>query len=468
MNIVLLVVSIYMLLMLAIGFFFKKKADSPSGYYLSGRSLPTAVLIFTFAATWIGASATLGKAGLAYTSGISAISPTIGSFIAFFIFSAFAGRIRKIGAEYDIASIPDLFYSRFGKAASLIAAAVIAWTLIGTTGTQLIAFSKVLEFIFKPYGISYGEALAFSVLIVVAYTVLSGMYGVAYTDVIQGLILLIVIGAIVPFAAISSAGGMEGLHASLDPDYFKFSPSASMIGYTVTSFLYFVAGPPYWQRAFAAKSSKAAQRGALGGNIMIILYTISVVMIGISAAAIYPNVTAHETDMVLLLLVRDCFSPFLYALTVAAVLAVIMSTTDSYLILAAQTLTSDIFVRLRGEKDSKKIIRLSRISVVVVGALSLVFALRMQNIFQALMLSMSHFAAAVAIPALAALFSRKVTKPAVISSMLSGLVFSLLWSGVLNTPWGLSDTIAGSLMSLLVIIVVSLFTQGGEKTPFFE
>ena len=80
MNIVLLVVSIYMLLMLAIGFFFKKKADSPSGYYLSGRSLPTAVLIFTFAATWIGASATLGKAGLAYTSGISAISPTIGSF----------------------------------------------------------------------------------------------------------------------------------------------------------------------------------------------------------------------------------------------------------------------------------------------------------------------------------------------------------------------------------------------------
>ena len=80
MTTVLIVVGVYMAAMLAIGIIFTKKANSTEEYYLSGRSLPAPVLMFTFAATWIGASSTLGKAGLAYTNGISAISPTIGSF----------------------------------------------------------------------------------------------------------------------------------------------------------------------------------------------------------------------------------------------------------------------------------------------------------------------------------------------------------------------------------------------------
>ena len=89
MQLVLIVVGLYMVAMLSIGIIFSKKSTDSASYFLSGRSLPSFVLIFTFAATWIGASATLGKSGLAYTSGLSAISPTIGSFIAFFIFTFF-------------------------------------------------------------------------------------------------------------------------------------------------------------------------------------------------------------------------------------------------------------------------------------------------------------------------------------------------------------------------------------------
>ena len=177
MTLILTVVGLYMAAMLAVGIIFSKKASNAEEYYLSGRSLPTPVLMFTFAATWIGASSTMGKSGLAYVNGISAISPTIGSFIAFFIFTAFAGRIRRIGAEHNVSSIPDLFEKRFGKATSLIAALVIAWTMICTTGTQLIAFSKVLEYMFSPYGISYEQALIIGMAIVVFYTMLSGMYG---------------------------------------------------------------------------------------------------------------------------------------------------------------------------------------------------------------------------------------------------------------------------------------------------
>ncbi len=463
MALVLVVTGIYMLLMLGIGFIFSKKASSVEGYFLSGRSLPPVVLVFTFAATWIGASSTLGKSGLAYTSGISAISPTIGSFVAFFIFSAFAGRIRSIGAKYNISSIPDLFLKRFGKATALIAAIVIAWTMICTTGTQLIAFSKVLEYIFSPYGISYQQALVVGMVIVVLYTMLSGMYGVAYTDVVQGVILLIIIGLVVPFGSLAKIGGFSALRGSLDASYFDFSPSIEMIGYTVTSFLYFVAGPPYWQRAFSAKSSKAATSGAFGGNILIIFYTCSVIFVGICAACIYPNVESAQTEMVLLMVTEKFFPPIVYALTIAAIIAVIMSTTDSYLVLSAQTLTTDIIYQLFGEKDTKKTILISRVSVIAVGLFAVIYALKMSNIFHAMMLSMTQFSAGVAIPALAALFSKKVTKEGMISSMISGLAFSIIWSKLLSNPFGISEAISGSLVSLVVIVIVSACTQKGSK-----
>ena len=465
MTTVLVVVGLYMALMLAIGIIFSKKATNAEGYYLSGRSLPTVVLVFTFAATWIGASSTLGKSGLAYSNGISAISPTIGSFIAFFIFTAFAGRIRKIGAEHDISSLPELFQKRFGKITSLIAALVIAWTMICTTGTQLIAFSKVLEYIFSPFGISYEQALIIGMAIVVLYTVMSGMYGVAYTDVVQGIILLAVIGLIIPFSALGQIGGLNGLRAGLDESYFRFSPDIKMIGYTVTSFLYFVAGPPYWQRAFSAKSSKAATRGSLGGNIVIIFYTLAVILIGMCAAVIYPNLAAGDTEMVLLMVTEKYFPTIVYA----SILAVIMSTTDSYLILSAQTVTTDIVAKLSGEMEQKKMVLISRISVAAVGLFAVLYALKMSNIFQAMMLSMTQFSAGVAVPALAALFSKRVTKEGMISSMLSGLIFSVIWTRVLSNPWGLSEAISGSVVSLIVIVVVSAFTQKkGKPAPFFS
>ena len=468
MTLVLTVVGLYMAAMLAVGIIFSKKASNAEEYYLSGRSLPTPVLMFTFAATWIGASSTMGKSGLAYVNGISAISPTIGSFIAFFIFTAFAGRIRRIGAEHNVSSIPDLFEKRFGKATSLIAALVIAWTMICTTGTQLIAFSKVLEYMFSPYGISYEQALIIGMAIVVFYTMLSGMYGVAYTDVIQGVILLVVIGLIVPVGVMGQVGGFAELKLQLGREYFEFSPDISMLGYTFTSFLYFVAGPPYWQRAFAAKSSRSATRGSLGGNIIIIFYTFAVVIIGICAACIYPSVSESETEMVLLMVTEMFFPPIVYALTIASIISVIMSTTDSYLILSAQTVTTDIIYKVTKQRSQKETVIISRISVVVVGVFAVLYALKMSNIFEAMMLSMTQFSAAVAVPALAALFSKKVTREGMISSMLSGLVSSIVWSGVLHNPWGISEAISGSVISLAVIVLVSACTQKkGKPAPYF-
>lgn len=281
--------------------------------------------------------------------------------------------------------------------------------------------------------------------------------------------MLIVIGVVLPFGALDKTGGFEGLKASLDPDYFVFKPDISMIGYTITSLLYFVAGPPYWQRAFAAKSSKSATEGSLGGNIIIIFYTLAVVLIGICAASMYPGVSDSDTELVMLMMTEEYFPPIIYALTIAAILAVIMSTTDSYLILSAQTVTTDIVCRVKGIKSQKEVVLISRISVVAVGVFALLYALKMSNIFESMMLSMTQFSAGIAVPALAALFSKRVTRQGMLASMISGLAFSVIWATVLNNPWGLSEAISGSVVSLIVIVAVSACTQkSSEPAPFFN
>ena len=91
------------------------------GFYLGKRNMPLPILMLTVAATWIGASSTLGKSGLAYRIGITAMVPTLATFVAFSVFSLFAGKIQRIGVKYHISSIPDLISHRFGKVPALLA-----------------------------------------------------------------------------------------------------------------------------------------------------------------------------------------------------------------------------------------------------------------------------------------------------------------------------------------------------------
>lgn len=222
MILVLIVLIIYFAATAIISIVLQKKSKNLEGYYLGQRNLPWPVVMLTFAATWIGASSTLGKSGLAYEIGISAVLPTFATVFAFAVFCLFAGRIQRIGQKYHILSIPDLITKRFGRLPALIASAIIGWTVIGTAGTQMVASSKILQMVMADdWEISYQTALVVTTVIVIAYTTLSGFYGVAYTDTLQGILLIVVIGVALPVAALTKIGGPAQLVASLPKHYFE-------------------------------------------------------------------------------------------------------------------------------------------------------------------------------------------------------------------------------------------------------
>ena len=470
MWLVFFMLAIYLLVMVFIGVYLKNKATDAENYYLAGRSLPWPVIALTFAATWIGASATLEKSGIAYNQGFGAMSTTVASIVAFLIFTLFAGRIRRIGANHGVTSIPNLILKRFGKVPSIIAAVISAWTLMSIVGTQMIATTGILKMLLSSLHVTYEGILIVSMLVMILYTMFSGLFGDAITDVIQGTILLIVIGVVLPVICLNHAGGISGLKASVPASFFSMKLDDTMIGYTVSSFLYFMSGPPYWQRAFAAKSSAAATRGAIGGNVMILFYGIMVTLIGICAVKLYPVFPEGiSPEMVIPLMVQEKLSPMVFAITMTALLAVIMSTVDSYLLLAAQTLTMDIYGCLRPSEKPEKLMILGRVAVAVVGVGAVLFALELESIFQAMVFSLTYYSAALAVPCLAALLSKKVTKQGIVAGMLFGIIGAFTWKALLHTPWGISEAIFGAVSSLAALTLVSALTgQAKEPAVFFE
>ncbi|MGI6097437.1 MAG: sodium:solute symporter family protein [Dethiobacteria bacterium] len=465
----LIVMLLYLVCMFAIGFYFKNRVKGTEDFFLSSRSLPWFVITLTFAATYIGAASTLAKSGIAYNLGYQAITVTIAPVLAMYGFSYIAPRIRKIGVLYNVGSIPELFYRRFGKTASLIAAVIILWTLVGTVGSQMVAASRILEVICEPWGVSYEIAAAISVVIMVAYTMFSGLYGVAYTDVVQGLIVLIMVGVGLPILAINSAGGWAHIRTVLPPENFSFQPNMEIIGFMWVYGLYFLSGPPYWQRAFASGSEKGARRGVFSASTVILLYTVMVTLIGMAAAVIYPTFPEGAHESLIPIMVRDLYHPFLAALVIVAIMAILMSTIDSYLINAAQTAISDIYRRIKNDVTEAEQLRLAKWVVVFLGCASIVFALNIRVIMDAIIFAMTFYSASLAVPSIAALCWRKATKEGVIAGMFTGIIVATLWSNVLHSPNGLHQAIPGGILCLLVTVFVSLVTYKPETAaPFLE
>ncbi|MDD2212463.1 MAG: sodium:solute symporter family protein [Clostridia bacterium] len=470
MTLEIIVILIYMAGMFGIGIYFSSRVKNTEDFYLSSRSLPTPVIMLTFAATYIGAASTLAKSGLAYKVGFPAVGLTLACCFGLYAFSIISPRIRRIGAQYNVSSIPDLINRRFGKGASLLAAVIIIWTLVGTIGSQMVATTRILEIICEPWGMSYELAAVISVFVIVVYTMISGMYGVAYTDMIQAGILILLIGICLPIVAVSGAGGWSHMTTTLPASFFTLKPDMTLFGMMWVYLLYFLSGPPYWQRAFAAKSEKGARSGVFWATTIILVYTFSVTIVGMAAAVIYPVFPAgisHES--LIPMISRQMYHPLFSALVMAAIVAVLMSTIDSYLINAAQTLISDLYKVLRPGVTEEHLLKMGKWAVVLMGVLSIFFTLNIRNILNAIIFAMTFFSSAVSIPALASLYWKKATKQGIISGMITGLVVATTWAKILHKPMGIHEAIPGGILCLIVVVCVSLATYDeNNPAPFLD
>lgn len=463
-----ILMAIYLVAMVIMGLYLRGKVDDTRDYYVAGRSLPWYLIMMTMAATYIGAGATLADTGLAYDEGFAAIIPCVVGLSGMLLFGIVSTKVSRIGFKYDIISVSGLLSYRFGKLLGFFSAFIVAWALIGTLAGQVSGSGTVIPIMFENIGVtvSYEAAIIVMVCVMVFYVMLGGMFGVAWTDFIQCIILVIGMSIILPALMIPEAGGWSQITSSVPEGFLSLKPGMYIIGLTFTYILYFMSGPPYWQRAFSAKNPKTSRTGTILGICVILFYTIMIVVLGVTARSLLPE-TAMESQAVVVTLMTQLMHPLVAAIVTCAIMAAIMSTMSSYLLTAVQAIITDMIKPYKPMSEKSELI-LAKALVFVVGIGALIFALYVRAILDALLLAMGFYSACMAAPIMAAVFWKKATKPAAYCSFFGGIITYLIWNFALGMPWEMNAAIPGGIVSIILMIVVSLCTYNSMPAPYFE
>lgn len=367
-------------------------------------------------------------------------------------------------------TVPDVLEMRYrSKTIRLLAALLSLLALVGILGAQVWAASAIFEVIGLPG--TAGAVLA--TLVFIAYTAFSGLWAVALTDFVQ-----IILGSAGIFVAVLmgliKVGGISGLRAALQniknlpqpaTGYFSVtSLGPSLLALTLAAtVMYTLIGQDFYQRLFASKNEGTARKGAVYAGMLLMALSVLPALAGMLAVALSgnPEAVIDSPKTAVPMLVISVFGGTVGAIFVAAVLAAIMSTADSLLSAATSHIVKDFYEGIVGEKgDEKRLLRLSVITTVAVGLLSLGAALAIRGIVELLIYSYDVYTSGVFVPLILGLYWRRATKEGALSGMTAGSLVAVLGAaGILNFPYWEYVYVSGALVSTVVLVVVSLATR---------
>ena len=436
MDLAAVVIVAYLLLMLAIGTW-GLRMRGLEDFHLAGRGIKLVLLTGTFCATIIGASATLGMAGLGFSKGLPGawwmLSGTAGLLV---LATLFAAKVRATGCY----TLPELVGSFYGKRARLAAAVLIAISWVGIIAVQIVASGKVLGAVFG------GNETLFMVActaVFVLYTVHGGQSSVIKTDLVQ--LMIIVAGIVVLFSrALETAE--PGLLLSQ-----SFPTSTQMDSWDVLSMLLvvgsaYLVGPDMYSRLFSAHSPKDAKISAAISSVILIPLAFLITSLGIFARSLYPAASPEQAIPILL---TELLSPATEGLVAAALLAAFMSSADTSLMTATSILTFDIYKKAKPDSSEERLMTISRLFVVIIGFSALVLAISMPSIIKTLLIAYTIFASGLLFPVIAGFFRDRMGLTP------SGALSALVGGGVTAIIFGQKYPLLGMVISAAFLFGVS-------------
>jgi SSS family solute:Na+ symporter len=436
MSIYVIVVSLYLLALIGLGAWKAGKVKTQEDFSLAGRGLGTLVLVGTLLATWIGTGSIFGNAQKTYQIGMGAFILPIAGTLGILLLSFLAFRIRS----FEGFTIQDILEKRFGVGARVLGVITLALAYVIIVSYQYRAGAAVVERLAPGLEGTVWPKLIVA-FFVIAYTALAGMISVAYTDVANGVLIIIGIAIALPMV-IADAGGWEAGIASLPQDLQEPGSSysaLSLINWLLPAFLLILGDANMYQRFFSAKSPKSARRSAT-----ILVLGILVVEAAIIALALFGRVLVEQghinaPDNVAHIIVAISFEalpPFLGAMLMAVIIAIVVSTADSYLLAPATSLVRDVYQRfVAPDAPAKRVVLLGRVIVVLLGLVALWMAFQSELFFEISLFAYTVYGATITPVMLAAFFWPRATKKGGFFGMLAGISVALVWQG-LAFRWG--------------------------------
>ncbi|HSG17819.1 MAG TPA: sodium/proline symporter PutP [Anaerolineae bacterium] len=455
---------LYLVGMIAIGVVAWRMTRTLSDFVLGGRRLGGVVTALSAGASGMSGWLLLGLPGAFYLLGLNQIWIAIGlSTGAYLNWSIVSPRLRRFSERADNAlTLSDYFEVRFDDRSRLLRIACASVTLIFFTIYTASGLVSGAVLFSATFGASYQHALWLCAAMIVSYTFLGGFLAVSWTDVVQGLLMLIAL-VMVPVAAIQELGGWEATTSqigSFRPGHLSaFSDLTALSTVSLLAWgLGYFGQPHILARFMAMKSAREMPTARAVGMWWMIVSLYGAMISGFVAVAYFQATPLDNPETAFISLTRALFNPWISGLFLAAVLAAIMSTADSQLIVAASALTEDLYRPfVRQDAGERELIWVGRTGLMAIALLALLIGGDPKSrVLDIVAYAWAGFGAGFGPALLLSLTWRRMTRNGALAGMVAGAVTVVAWANLDSGIFEVYEILPGFVMSVVAIVFVSL------------
>jgi sodium/proline symporter len=492
----LIVMVVYMAFIIVLGFYQGRKVKTGSDFAIAGRKLPGWIAALSERATGESSWALLGLPGAAYATGMLEIWTAVGC-VAGIIFAwiLLAWRLRDAAEKYEVDTFTDYIaksHGEVGKWLRIVGSFTIVFFFFFYVGAQFIGGGKTLENLF---GIEKIYGMLLVVGLVIPYTIYGGFRSVTYTDAVQAIIMIITL-IIAPIAGIihlsnlpegtvfassisealtkagdsysSLTGGAvlqedSSLHGFLGSIFPNMKEVVSGLGTGIiiagafSWFFGYLGGQPQLSMRFMAiTDAREARKARNIGIAWTVIAYVGALMIGWIGIALFGPEGLKDQETVMPEVLTTLFHPVIAGILITGVLAAIISTANSLLILSSTELSENIIKPLRGkDMDSRSSLLLSRIVTAILSLVALILAYYSSGdmIYTIVGYVWAGIGSTFSVVILLTLFWKRFHGIAAICTIISGLVFTVIWISS-----GMDKIITSRLLTFIIAMVVAVLT----------
>jgi SSS family solute:Na+ symporter len=455
MNSLIVVVFLYPLFLVGVSLWRSRSIRSHADFMVAGRSVPVLLLVGTLVCTWIGSGSLFGGAGLAYRVGLAELWFSIGGWLGLLVAFFLAPRVRRI-AQY---TVPDLLEQRYNASARVLGTLAIILAYVTIAAYQFRGGGWILTIV-TDGRISPETGMYIVCLTIVVFTALAGMVSIVTVDILNGIVITLGILIALPFM-IAAGGGVTEVLNQLPTGHLSVTGGHSAIwvfGVALPTFLLILGESGMYQKFFSAKNERAAKQAVLGMVAGIVVIETALALLAIVGRVVYPDLTEQTSivgrgasESVILFIGRHGLPALGGAILLAAAIAIVLSTGNTFLLVPSTNVSRDIYERfINPRATDRQKLAVQRTFVVLFGGLGLLLLTQFETV-----LAMALYAYSL-----------------VGASLTPALLAAFLWKRV--TPEGGVACIAGGLGTILGIAVLSrlgvsfMMTFGGEQFDFAD
>ena len=462
-TVILVVVVLYFAFLLGQGLYFRRRTKSADEYVTARNIMPIFPLVLSILGTASGGSTLLGVTQTSFDQGFGYIWMQFPAFIIMIIMNVILIKpIRNVGNKYKMSTIPDFVALRYGEKLRIPAAICIVFAFCAITGLQYIA---IATFLYLMLGLdpSIGIVIGFLLLSIKSY--FGGLRAVIWSDTIQGTIQTLGIFALLAIGLARSGGWGNVVANAAAAGVREFTSFYNVdiidvLMFTLTIGAYQFLRQDQWQRIWAGKTGKTAFVAQWSSTALNIAVGFAVTAIGVLAKyGLFLEVPAGSN--VFYAMINNVL-PFGFQVVMLVVLmATIVSCGDSFQLVSASSFSNDILKPMLKPKDEEQLLKYSRYSVFICGAVACALALAIPQLVNLWTVGTAMLTSGLMVPVICGFYWKRATNAGALASCLGGFGIALLWQ-ILGSPMGLHPVFPGVALSLVLMIAVSLAT---ERSP---